>query len=105
GRAAAYFADHGIDRIERVITDNHLSTDALSTSPQLSPSLEPGTSSFAPTALGRTARWRGSTAPCRSSGHTGRCSSATTIAAQHLRPGSSTTTLNAATPHSADSHL
>jgi transposase InsO family protein len=24
-RAAAYFADHGIERIERVLTDNHLS--------------------------------------------------------------------------------
>ncbi|GAW52466.1 hypothetical protein PD653_2059, partial [Nocardioides sp. PD653] len=46
----------------------------------------------------------GSTAPCKSNGPTARSSSPTRSEPPPLHPGSSTTTLNAATPHSADSH-
>ena len=89
-RAAAYFAEHGIasDRAGASPTTTS-ATDAATTSRQPSPTSAPNTSSSDRTALGRTARWRGSTAPCRSSGHTGRSSSPTTTAAPHLRPGSS----------------
>ncbi len=61
-----------------------------------------GRSSSSPTAPGRTARSNASTAPCRPSGPTARSSPATTNAPPPLRPGSSTTTLNAATAHSED---
>src|SRR3954471_23091796 len=61
-------------------------------------------SSSSPTVPGRTGRSSGSTEPCRPSGPTARSSPPTTNAAPHLRPGSSTTTLNAATAHSEDSH-
>src|SRR3954447_6336890 len=61
-------------------------------------------SSFGHTAPGRTARSKGSTAPCSPSGHTARSSSPTTSAQPPLHPGSSTTTLNVATAHSEDSH-
>ena len=56
------------------------------------------------TAPGRTARSNDSTAPCSPSGPTARSSPATTSAPPPLHPGSSTTTLNAATAHSEDSH-
>ena len=104
-RAADYFASHGITRIERVITDNPWS---YTRSPRLrrppSTSSAPRTCSSSRTAPGRTARSSASTAPCRSSGPTGRSSPATTNAPPPLHPGSSTTTLNDATPHSEDSH-
>src|SRR3954447_23813105 len=61
-------------------------------------------SSFGHTDPGRTARSKGSTAPCSPSGHTARSSSPTTSAQPPLHPGSSTTTLNVATAHSEDSH-
>ena len=61
-------------------------------------------SSSSPTAPGRTARSNGSTGPCRPSGPTGSSSPATPSEPPPLHPGSSTTTLNAATAHSEDSH-
>ena len=66
------------------------------------PSSASDRSSSGPTAPGRTARSNASTAPCRPSGPTGRSSPATTNAPPPLHPGSSTTTLNAATAHSED---
>jgi hypothetical protein len=64
----------------------------------------PGRCSSARTAPGRTARSSGSTGPCRPNGPTGRCSPATPGAPPRLPPGSSTTTLDAATAHWAGSH-
>src|SRR5690606_18454423 len=57
-------------------------------------------SSSNPIAPGRTAKSNASTALCKPSGPTGTSSPATTNASQHLRPGSSTTTMNDATGHS-----
>ena len=102
GRAINYFAAHGITRIERLMTDNawayRYSLRAVCDS----------TASFrgssSPTARGRTARSKGSTAPWPPSGHTDRSSSPTTIEPRPLRHGSSTTTLNAATAHSEARH-
>jgi hypothetical protein len=55
-RAAAYFADHGITQIERVLTDNHLSyRRSADVAAVIAPSA-PSTSSSDPTAPGRTAR-------------------------------------------------
>ena len=102
-RAADYFADHGIARIERVMTDNAWAYRV----PRLaaaSPPSAPATGSSNRTAPGRTAKSNDSTAPCKPNGPTGRSSPATPNAPPRLHPGSSTTTLNAATPHSAASH-
>jgi len=86
-RAAAYFAAHGIPRIERVMTDNHFSTRTPMPSQPPSRPWTPPTSSSDPTAPGKTARSSATTAPCRSSGPTARSSSATPTAPQHWHPG------------------
>ena len=62
-RAAAYFAAHGITRIERVMTDNHWSyTHAPAVAAVITASA-PATSSSSRTAPGRTAKSNASTAP------------------------------------------
>ena len=63
----------------------------------------PARSSSSRTAPGRTARSNASTAPWPPNGPTGRSSPATPNAPPPLPPGSSTTTLDAATAHSAAS--
>ena len=98
-RAAAYFAAHGIARIERVMTDNAWAYRCVPARGLRRPR-HPTRCSSSPTAPGRTARSNASTAPCTPSGPTARSSPATTTAQPPLRPGSSTTTLNAATAHS-----
>ena len=91
-RAAAYFAGHGITRIERVMTDNAWAY-RYSLRERRAPTSASSRSSSSPTAPGRTARSNASTAPCTPSGPTGRSSPPTTSAPPPLRPGSSTTTL------------
>src|SRR3954469_24992856 len=66
-----------------------------------SPHWAPGRSSSSRTAPGRTARSNASTAPWPPNGPTGRHSPATPSPPPPLPPGSSTTTLDAATAHSA----
>ena len=98
-RAATYFADRGITRIERVMTDN-----AWAYRWSL-PRSSPARHSSSRTAPGRTGRSSASTAPWPPSGPTGsRSSPATPNAPRPLPPGSSTTTLDDATAHSATSH-
>lgn len=99
-RAAAYFAAHGIPSIERVITDNHFSYRKSNDVKAAIAALGARHKFIRPIAHGRTARSNGSTAPWPPSGPTGRPSPPTTTAPPPLRPGSSTTTLNAATAHS-----
>ena len=84
-RAAAYFADHGITRIERVMTDNAWAYRCV-TARGRAPTWAPGRSSSARTAPGRTARSNGSTAPWPPNGPTGRSSPATTERAAALAP-------------------
>ena len=103
-RAAAYFAEQGITRIERVHDRQRLRLPLLPRrqARRARPSAH-GRSSSSPTAPGRTARSSASTGPWPPSGPTGRPSPATPTEPQPLRPGSSTTTLNDATAHSAAS--
>jgi transposase len=98
-RAGAYFAGHGITRIERVMTDNAFAYRYGAAFLAPSQRWEPGRSSSVHTAPGRTGKWRGSTAPCKPNGPTASPSPATRNAARPLPPGSSSTTLNADTPH------
>ena len=86
-RAAAYFTDHGIARIEQVMTDNHFSYKRSHDVAEMpSPYSAPRTCSSARTALGKTAKSNATTAPCRPSGPTGRSSSATPNAPHALAP-------------------
>ena len=103
-RAVDYFAAHGIDRIERVMTDNAWSYRHGKPSPPSSPTSAPATSSSSRTAPGRTARSNASTAPCRPSGPTGRSSPPTTNAPPPWHHGSTTTTTDDATAPSEASH-
>src|ERR1700747_2562652 len=64
----------------------------------------PVRSSSNPTVPGRTVRQNVSTARCKPNGPTGNPSPATTNGPQHLHLGSRTTTLNAVTARSVDSH-
>ena len=108
-RAAAWFAGHGIDRP----TSHHRQRPQLhrlhATSPPPSPTSAPSTRSSARTAPGRTGKSSASTAPS-SNGPTDRSTSPTPNAARPWPPGSTSTTLNAATqpsaanPRSADCH-
>src|SRR3954452_13340020 len=69
-----------------------------------SPPSTPGTCSSGRTAHGRTGRWSASTGPCKPNGPTAKSSSPTPHEPMHWRPGWTSTTINADTPHSADSH-
>ena len=69
------------------------------TSLRSSASCTPNTSSSSLTAHGRTARWSATTAPCRPNGPIGRYLPPTQTAPEPLHPGSSSTTLDAATAH------
>src|SRR6478752_913579 len=60
--------------------------------------------SSSPTAPGPMAKPNASTAPCKPNGPTGNPSAAVPTVKPHLRPGSSTTTLNESTPAS-EQHL
>jgi Integrase core domain len=102
-RAAAFFRAHGIDRIEQVMTDNAWApTTTLCAG--CAPNSTPAKCSSNPTAPGRTAKSSDSIEHCNQSGPTGRSSSATPSAQQHLHLGCSTTTLDDATAQSAASH-
>jgi hypothetical protein len=100
-RAAAYFAAHGIDRIERVMTDNARAYKySLG---EVCAALGARQKFIKPHCPGRTARWNASTARWPPNGPTGRSSPATPTVPPPLPPGSSTTTLDAATAHSGPS--
>jgi transposase len=102
-RAAAYFVAHGILRIERVMTDNAWAYQHSIKG--VCAQLGARQKFIKPHCPGqRTARSNGSTARWPPNGPTGRSSPATTSAPPPLPPGSSTTTLGAATQHSAASH-
>ena len=96
-RAAAFFASHGVDRIEAVMSDNafgyRLSNDFQA---QLA-RLVPATSSSGPTARGRTGKSSASTARCSTSGPTRGSSSPTPSGPGACQTGWSTTTAGAAT--------
>jgi transposase-like protein len=101
-RALTCFAAHGIT-IEAVMTDNAPGTTRTATRCTSSSPLRASTTSPSGlTAHGKTARSNASTEPCKPSGPIERCSSPTRNAPTPLRPGSSTTTLAAATAHSED---
>ena len=101
-RAAGYFAAHGIDQIEELMTDNAWAYKYSLR--EVCADLGIRQIFIKPHCPGRTERSRDSTGLCSPSGPTGASTSATTTAPQPLRPGSSTTTLNVATAHSTDSH-
>ncbi len=91
-RAAQFFADHGIEVIERVMTDNHWSYRNSRSVAAVIADLGPNTSSSDPTSPGRTARSNASTAPCKPNGPTGTPSPQTTNAPPLWHHGSTTTT-------------
>lgn len=99
-RAAQYFQSQGISRIERVITDNHLSYRRSAHVAAAIDHCTPNTSSSSRIAPGRTEKWSAITAPCKANGPTAECSPPTQTAPTPLHPGSSSTTLNVATAHS-----
>jgi len=99
-RAAAYFAAKGITRIERVMTDNAFAYRHSNDLKRVCADLGAKQKFIKPHAPGRTARSSASTAPWPPSGPTARPSPATPPEPQPLHPGSSTTTLCAATVHS-----
>jgi transposase len=97
-RAIAYFAAHGITRIERLITDNawsyRWSLRQVCTDHQIVQKF------IKPHCPGRTAKSNASTAPSQPSGPTDKHSPPIKPAETPLHPGSSTTTLDDATQHS-----
>ena len=95
---------HGLTHIEQVMTDNAFAYRHSAAVRAVVVGLGARQIFISPTARGRTARSKGSTAPCKPNGPTGRSSPATLNAPPRLHPGSSSTTLNADTPHSAASH-
>ena len=99
-RAAAYFAEHGITRIEQLMTDNAWAYRYSLLS--VVPSLGIEQIFIKPHCPWQNGKVEGSTAPCRTEWPAGRSSPPTPIAPQPLRPGSSTTTLNDVTAHSED---
>lgn len=103
-RPAGAFTKAGITRIERLITDNHMSYKLSRDMREAVAALGARHLFIKPTAPGRTTRSNDSTAPSRPSRPTDNHSPATTNAQPLLHPGSSTTTLIDATVHSADCH-
>jgi uncharacterized protein YjbI with pentapeptide repeats len=101
-RAAAYFHNRGITRIERVMTDNAWAY--RSPCATYAPTSMPDKCSSDRITPGRTGKWNASTAPCKPNGPTARYSPPTTSARRPLHLGSRTTTLDAVTAHSAASH-
>ena len=100
-RAIDYFAAHGITRIERLMTDNAWAYRwSLRELCEAHAIKQVFIRPHCPWQNGKVER---STAPCRPNGPIGRSSSATRQEPLPLHPGSSTTTLNDATAHSADS--
>lgn len=103
-RAAAFFAARGIDRIERVLTDNawpyresfawRQALADLGAAGKLTRAYRPQT----------TARSNASTAPCSTNGPTCGPTPATPYAPQPWQTSCTPTTTTAATPHSAASH-
>jgi hypothetical protein len=82
---AAYFASHGVARIERVTTDNAWAYRRSQAVQHAMSQLGAHHKFIKPHCPGRTARLSGLTAPCRS-GPTGRSSSATPIAPPPFAP-------------------
>lgn len=97
-RGIAYFAVHGIPRIERLITDNawayRFSLRTLCHDHHIRQTF------IKPHCPWQTGKWNASTAPSPLNGPTGSHSPRTKPAATPLHPGSSTTTLNDTTQHS-----
>lgn len=91
-RAAAYFADHGVTRIERVMTDNAFAYRHGRAFLEAVAALGAVQKFIRPHCLGRTARPKGSTALCRPNGPTGTRSPPARPAGGSLRPGCSPTT-------------
>ena len=85
-RAAAYFAAHGITRIERVHDRQRLGLPPLHRVAVAVAELGASSTSSGRTAPGRTARSNASTAPCRPNGPTARSSPATPHATAALAP-------------------
>jgi hypothetical protein len=102
GRAIDYFAAHGITRIQRLMTDNALAYRYSLREICAAHSIHQ--IFIKPHCPWQNGKKRGSTAPCRPNGPTDKPSPPTPTAPPLLPPGSSTTTLGAATAHSADSH-
>jgi transposase len=103
-RAARFFAAHGIDHVERVMTDNALAYRAPTPGAMPWPNSVPNAASPAATAPRPMARQSGSTAPCSTNGPTSAPSPPTPNAPQHYRSGCTPTTTTAATPRSAANH-
>ena len=104
-RAAEYFADLGITRIERVMTDNALvyrRGRAPGSKPW--PTSAPRPASPAATDPKPMAKQNASTAPCSTNGPTPSPTPATSTAPRPYPPGSTPTTTTATTPHSAANH-
>jgi transposase InsO family protein len=101
-RAIAYFTDHGITRIERIMTDNawayRWSLREICADHSIVHKF------IQPHCPWQTGRSSATTAPCKPSGPTGRSTTPTPNAPQPSTPGSPSTTLNADTPHSAATH-
>jgi hypothetical protein len=102
-RAAAYFAGHGIPRIERLITDNAWAYRHSTAVKQAVAQLGAKHKFIKPHCPWQKARSSGSTARYRPKGPTGSSSSATPTVPPRLPPGWSSTTLDADTPHLAAS--
>ena len=103
-RAAAFFATCGIDRIERVMTDNAWPyRKSFAWQRALADLVATGTSP-APTGHRPTARSNASTAPCSTNGPTSGPTPATPNAPQPWQTSCTPTTATAATPHSKVSH-
>ncbi|GGV20005.1 hypothetical protein GCM10010275_72010 [Streptomyces litmocidini] len=103
-RAAAFFPSRGIDRIERVLTDNawaYRKGLARKAAPRNSarPASRPG-----PTGRRPTARSNASTAPCSTNGPTCGPPPRTPSGQRPWQTSSTPTTTTAATPHSTDTH-
>jgi hypothetical protein len=102
-RAAAWFAAHGA-AIEPVMTDNAWGYPPLGAVHRRAGRPRRPAQLIRPHSPGPTAKWNGSTAPCKPNGPTGTRSPATPNAPPPSPPGSSSTTTPDATPHSAATH-
>ena len=103
-RGAAYFTSHGITRIERLITDNHLSyrrSHAIRSAVTALGARHLFIKPHCPWQNGKAERYNRT---LQVEWPTDSSSSPTPTAPTPLPPGSTSTTLNADTPHSAASH-
>jgi hypothetical protein len=103
-RAAAFFHTAGIDRIERVLTDNAWPYRKSFAWQQALTDLGAAGKLTRPTGRRPTARSNASTAPCSTNGPTSGPTPATQNAPPPWQTSSTPTTTTAATPHSEASH-